>query len=298
MPELFTTQADRRHFLKVSGLAGASLLLLGRSTLRGQPATGELHLALLSDTHIPADPTEAYRGFQPWKNLETIVPQVVQRRPAGVILNGDAARLAGLPDDYVQLKQLLAPLAEIAPVCIGMGNHDDRGNFLKAFTTRPYQPAGVTGKHVTVIDHPTVRILQLDSLLYVDKVAGLLGKAQRQWLGNYLADADPRPVVLFIHHTLKDGDGDLLDVDRLFGILRPNPKVKAIFYGHSHVWEIGERDGIQLINLPAVGYNFRDEDPVGWVAARFHGAGVELQLHTVGGNQADQGKITSLKWLR
>lgn len=257
-----------------------------------------MHLALLSDTHIPSDPNNEYRGFKPWSNLQRVIPGVVDSRPAGVLLNGDAARLAGLTEDYAQLRHLLAPVAAVSPVYIGMGNHDDRANFLKAFSDRPGLSAGVQGKHVTILDHPVARIVQLDSLLYVDKVAGLLGKAQRAWLASFLASPDTRPVVLVVHHTLGDGDGDLLDVNQLFDIVRPHRKVKAIFYGHSHVWAFGERDGVRLINLPAVGYNFRDVDPVGWVESRFRPDGVELTLRSIGGNQADNGKSTQMTWLR
>ncbi len=32
--------------------------------------------------------------------------------------------------------------------------------------------AAIEDKHVVVMEHPSVRIVQLDSLLYVDKVAG------------------------------------------------------------------------------------------------------------------------------
>jgi 3',5'-cyclic AMP phosphodiesterase CpdA len=131
-----------------------------------------------------------------------------------------------------------------------------------------------------MIEHPTVRIIQLDSLLYVNQVAGLLGRDQRRWLTEFLPATDQRPTVLVVHHTLSDGDGDLLDVNQLFAIIQPHRQVKAIFYGHSHVWEIGERQGVKLINLPAVGYNFRDQDPVGWVEARFHPDGVALTLRT------------------
>ena len=69
---------------------------------------------------------------------------------------------------------------------------------------------------------------------------------------------------------------------RGFEIVRPHRQVKAIFYGHSHVWELDHRQHLQLINLPAIGYNFRDQDPVGWVDARFHRQGVDLTLHAFG----------------
>ena len=105
------------------------------------------------------------------------------------------------------------------------------------------------------------------------KVAGLLGKSQR------------------------DGDGDLLDVDRLFTILKPHRKVKAVFYGHSHRYAVDRRDHVQLINLPAVGYNFRDDQPVGWVDARFSREGVAMTLRAIGGNRESDGQTTTVEWM-
>ena len=107
---------------------------------------------------------------------------------------------------------------------------------------------------------------------------------------------DQRPTVLFVHHTLGDADGELLDVDRLFGIVAPHANVKAIFYGHSHRYQIDRQDRLHLVNLPACGYNFGDDQPVGWVDARFHAAGCELTLRAIGGNTQDDGQTTTLAW--
>ncbi|MHB1307615.1 MAG: metallophosphoesterase family protein [Limisphaerales bacterium] len=298
MPGILHNPVDRRSFLKTAALAGTALAAAGcRST--SDLATGgrrELHLALLSDTHTPGDRLNGHRGLNPWTNLQSLVPQVVEARPEGVVINGDAARLEGLPADYRELRSLLQPVAEVAPVYIGLGNHDDRARFFEVFPP----PAGVSrelpGKHVLVIEHEVVRVVVLDSLLYVNKVAGLLGRDQCRWLAEYLPQHADRPVVLFVHHTLGDGDGDLLDAGRLFEIIRPHRQVKAIFYGHSHVWSLDARERVQLINLPAVGYNFRDQDPVGWVEARFHRQGVELTLRALAGNRTDDGKMTAVKW--
>jgi 3',5'-cyclic-AMP phosphodiesterase len=298
MPEIFYQPTDRRAFLRSAALATFALGIAGTRTIHSQARkSGELHLALLSDTHIPGDRVNGHRGFNPWENLKRIVPDVQQTAPEGTIICGDAARLAGLPDDYVELRALLEPLAARAPVYIALGNHDDRANFRKAFPTPPGTRAQVADKHVVVIDSEPVKILVLDSLLYVDKVAGLLGKNQREWLNNYLPANSNKPIVLFVHHTLTDNDGDLLDADRLFAILAPHRQVKAIFFGHSHVWSITQRDQLQMINLPAVGYNFRDQDPVGWVDARFHSKGVDLTLRAFAGNKAEDGKVTRVEWL-
>ncbi len=297
MPAIFYRPTDRRSFLKISALAGAALAVNGCVSLnKGDSASSELHLALLSDTHVPGDRVNGSRGFNPWKNLERIVPDVVATRPDAVILNGDAARLEGKPEDYREVKALLEPVAAVAPVYIGMGNHDDRQSFFEAFADRPGMKQPIDGKHVVVLEHEAVRIIILDSLLYTNKVAGLLGPAQRRWLGAYLPTVADRPVVLFVHHTLGEGDGELLDVDRLFALLQRHPQVKAIFYGHSHVWELGARGNLKLVNLPAVGYNFRDQDPVGWVDARFRRSGVDLTLHAIGGNLGENGKVRSIRW--
>jgi 3',5'-cyclic AMP phosphodiesterase CpdA len=177
-----------------------------------------------------------------------------------------------------------------------MGNHDDREHFNKVIQPDAVTKADVTDKLVLVIEHPTVRIIQLDSLLYVDKVAGLLGKSQREWLDRFLTESSNKPTVIFVHHTLGDNDGDLLDADKMFDILRPHSQVKAVFYGHSHTYVYGWREGKHLINLPAVGYNFNDDQPVGWMNGRFHKQGVDLTLNAFGGNLNGHGKTLSLRW--
>ena len=149
---------------------------------------------------------------------------------------------------------------------------------------------------MTVIEHEAVRVVVLDSLLYVNQVAGLLGKAQRAWLAAYLPKIADRPAVLFVHHPPSDEDGDLLDGDRLLGIVQANPHVKALFHGHAHVWALGRRDRLHVVSLPALGYNFSDAQPVGWVDARFRPDGVSLTLRALAGNRADDGKTTSLEW--
>jgi 3',5'-cyclic AMP phosphodiesterase CpdA len=251
---------------------------------------------LLSDTHIPADRINGNRGFNPWANLKRVVPEVAAMRPEGVILNGDAARLEGLPGDYAELRSLLEPLSSLAPVYIGLGNHDDRNNFFKTFPAPPGARQTVKDRHVVVMEHDVARLVILDSLLYVNKTPGLLGQAQRDWLAAYLRQHRDRPVALFVHHTLGEGDGDLLDAMRLFDLVRPHRHVKAVFYGHSHAWRLTGRQGKQLINLPAVGYNFTDREPVGWVEASFRRDGVELTMRAFAGNQADNGRRFLLRW--
>jgi 3',5'-cyclic AMP phosphodiesterase CpdA len=297
MPGIFFKPTKRRDFLKSISAASGALVLSGCATRTASNGQPELHLALLSDTHVPGDRHGEFRGFNPWENLHRTIPEVVKERPDAVLLNGDAARLEGHREDYAAVKSLLEPIAAFAPVYIGMGNHDDRNQFAKEFKTPASLKQNIKNKHVLVIDEGWMRLVILDSLLYTNRTAGLLGKAQRAWLAEDLAKNNDKPSIIFIHHTLGDGDGECLDARELFEIVKPHRQVKAIFYGHSHVWELGRHGHLQLINLPAVGYNFSDQQPVGWVDARFQPEGVELTLHAFGGNRADDGKTSRIKWL-
>lgn len=293
MPAMIdSNRHSRRTFLAAAGSAAAAMAL----PARGGNASETVHWALLADTHIPGDPANEYRGFRPYENLQTAVPQVLEASPDAALINGDLARLAGLPDDYANLKALIEPLTGAMPVCMALGNHDDRDHFREAFSDHPGETADAGGKHVLVVETPPARILALDSLLYVDKVAGLLGKSQREWLRGFLAEADEKPTLVFFHHTPGDGDGDLLDIGRVMDILLPARMVKAVFFGHSHHYGYSLIEDIHMINLPAVGYNFNDDEPVGWVDALIGPEGADLTLRAFGGNTAGNGRTTRIAW--
>ena len=297
MPTIFQN-TSRRHFLRLMAGTTGAIATMGVFASFSTGAEKDLKLALISDTHIPEDKTNNYRGFYPYKNLEMIIPQIAATDLSGTIITGDLARLTGEPGDYVNLKSLLEPVAGKMPVAMALGNHDRRDHFLDAFPSNPGERQDVKNKYILVLDHPSVRLVLLDSLLHTNLSPGLglLGKAQRDWLSGFLKAYGDKPIILFFHHSLRDGDGDLQDMDRLFGLIRPHKQVKSIFYGHSHVYNFSVRDGIHLINLPASGYNFRDQDPIGWVEASFSSIGGNLKLHSIGGNMEGNGISKKLIW--
>ena len=71
---------------------------------------------------------------------------------------------------------------------MALGNHDNRKNFLKVFDQTPGEKPAVKDKYITIVEKAPVRLIMLDSLLYTNKVPGLLGKVQRQWLEKYLKE--------------------------------------------------------------------------------------------------------------
>ena len=277
----------RREFLQAFG---AGVVAAGA-------ATGSSRWALLSDTHIPTNPADEFRGFRPVDNLSKIIPDVLRFAPDGVIIDGDLAREEGLASDYRALKALLEPLAARVPVGLGLGNHDDRDNFIAAFAMEAAgERAELNQKCVSLLSSAPLRLILLDSLAFPHYVPGLLGKQQREWLDGYLRRTPDAPTLLFVHHTLDDGDGSLLDFEKLLAIAQKYRWVKAVFYGHSHLYKSETVQGLHLVNLPAVGYNFRDSAPVGWVQAVFTTEGANLTLQAIGGDTSEHGKTRSLAW--
>jgi Icc protein len=284
---------NRREFLQAAGAAAFSLKAAGAQSQNAK----SIHWAILSDTHLSADMKNEYRGFRPYDNLKRVIPEVQAAKPEVVLINGDLARLEGLSADYELLKATLQPIASSTPLCLSLGNHDDRKNFVGVLgKPAKGEPQPVQDKNVLVVEQPPVRILVLDSLMIVNQAAGLLGKAQRQWLDAFLRSSDETPTLIFVHHTIDDGDTSLLDTERLLSIVTPHKKVKAILYGHSHKYAYDQTAGIHLINVPAVGYNFADSEPVGWVDATIGKDGGEFTLRAFGGNAQQNGKTTSLHW--
>jgi len=295
---------SRRRLLR-GGLALACAWALPSQWLRAEELPGVEPLpvppcaadctrwALLSDTHVAADPENHYRGFCPYRNLQEVTAQIADRLPDGVIITGDLARLRGQTGAYESLKGLLAPIAEQRPIHLALGNHDDREDFFQAFGDPADDSRAVEDKHVVATEAGPVRMIVLDSLRVVNAAAGKLGTLQRTWLETVLQTCDQKPTILFLHHT---PDGELLDNRLLFEIIKPMAKIKAVVYGHSHKYGYSEVAGIHLINLPATGFNLAGGQPVGWVEAKLTQAGGEFTLHAIGGNLQISGHTQNLVW--
>ncbi|MEN6336809.1 MAG: metallophosphoesterase [Phycisphaerales bacterium] len=288
----FGCNLSRRGFLKGGLALVAGVAAVGPSRAFAEDRDECTRWAFLSDTHVASDPDNHYRGFYPYRNLREVAGQIAYRPPDGVVITGDLARMRGEVPAYENLKTLLAPVTEQRPVYLGLGNHDTHEDFSQAFATDSGDIRTVEDKHVVTAVAGPARLIVLDSLL-ADRAAGLLGRSQRMWLSSFLSTSDDRPTILFFHHRPRI---DLLDSRRLFDIIEPVAKVKAVVYGHSHRFDYSEYKGIHLINLPATGFNMSGSQPVGWVEASLTSKGGQFTLHAIGGNRRHDGSSQRLAW--
>jgi hypothetical protein len=297
---LHITPLSRRHFLRTVAAATGGLLTLRH--LSADAASGG-RLALVSDTHISADPAEMLRGTNMTQNLRRVLDEILARRPAisGVLINGDCAMMTGRAADYAQFTKLLQPVIDARlPIYMTLGNHDDRDAFARQVTVGGQQP--IDGRIVTILETPRANWFILDSLHLVNKTPGLIGDAQLHWLSTALDQRTDKPAIVMAHHDpqfnidLSLTKTGLLDTTALFNALMPRRHVKAFVYGHTHNWKIAKHDDLWLVNLPPTAWLFNNDRPRGWVEASVEADGMSLQLFSLDTKHPEHGQVQRLAW--
>lgn len=299
---------SRRRFLH-----GSSVLVVTAASrgLSAKTDDGEVW-ALLSDTHIAADPALLSRqGVNMADHLRRVVAEVLAEKDtlAGVIIDGDCAYDDGQPGDYTHLLELLNPLKEAGlPIHFTLGNHDDRDAFRTALAQAAIT-SPVAAKHCSLIETPFANLILLDSLRYVNKVEGELGAEQLAWLGKLLAGAPDKPAIVIGHHypqvfreDIIPGDkkikiSGLIDSEPFLEVLRTHPSAKAYIYGHSHTWLTkDDGGGLHEINLPPTAYVFDKVRPSGWVRASLTSTGMTLELRSLDPTHSEHRQRRQLIW--
>jgi 3',5'-cyclic AMP phosphodiesterase CpdA len=271
-------RTTRREFLAGLALGGAAM-----SVARGAPrgAEPERWLALVSDTHISADPGLKSRGEIPFDNLRAVITDILAQptRPEGVLINGDLALNSGLAGDYATFLAALEPFRKAAiPLHLALGNHDDRVKFREA-ARGVAEGSAIEEKQIGAFDSVGYRFVVLDSLDKVNSTPGRLGEAQLAWLRRELDAHKGRPTLVSVHHNPHEPNGQgLLDDDALFGVLKPRPWVEGLIFGHTHRWNHTREGDLHLVNLPAVAYVFQPEQPLGYCRLVPTGDGCRIEL--------------------
>jgi 3',5'-cyclic AMP phosphodiesterase CpdA len=289
----------RRGFLAAAGV------VLVRPAL-GRAADADPHrVAFLSDSHIGEKPENTDRDCNMADRLKQVAAEVAKLdpRPACAVIDGDLAHKTGTAAEYELFGKLIEPVREAGiPLHLGLGNHDHFTRFADGLAKLRPKDKPVEGKQVVVAELERVNLFVLDSFDPKNTVGGMLGAEQLKWLAKALDENKTKPAVVCVHHPLqlevpKGGRyNGIADSTDLWPVLKDRPHVKAFVFGHTHTWKLTEKDGIHLINLPAVGYPFAKAEVTGWVDAHFTDKGVKLEVRAIDPKHARHGDKAELTW--
>ncbi len=297
---------SRRRFLR-GVAAAAGTLAFGRYSIgEPTPQTDADRLALLSDIHINADRNLIHKTqISMWDHLKQASDEILSLspRPANVLVNGDCAYHDGRAIDYATVIDALKPMREAGfPIHLALGNHDSRENIAAAMPTDGERVAALADRRVMLVQLKHADWYMLDTLDKTASTPGELGAAQINWLAKSLdtRGAD-RAVVVMLHHqpdvrpdiTKRSG---LRDTEPFLEAITNRKQVKAVLFGHTHVWTHRKQDDIHFVNLPTTAYVFDPQQPAGWVDAHVRADGLTLQLHAITPNHPKDKQTLELAW--
>lgn len=296
-----------RQIARRSFLAGGAMAIGGWVFLSGKADAADKadpnRFVLMADIHVCADRTKVERGCNPDETFQQAVKDILELkpRPAALIVAGDCAYLHGRPVDYVALNGFLDPLRDAGiGIFLAMGNHDNRNAFQKAFPGAAILSGpSLNDRKAGVVETDHADWFLLDSLDKSSSSPGLLGEEQLKWLAERLDKNPSQPALLVAHHGLRFMPEDrlLADSDAFLKVISPRKQVKCFFYGHTHVWLLGQReDGIHLVNLPANAWLFNDKQPRGFVDAHLEPRKIALTLHCLDRSDPRHGENHKLEW--
>ncbi len=291
---------NRRRFLGGALAAGAAAAAARCSA--GEPSIDSSRIALLADTHIWAERTQAHRNVVPTAAFAEAVAQITALRPlpAWALLAGDCAFMEGKAGDYQAVVDGIKPLAAAGVgAAIALGNHDHRENFwTRSSNSNPESPA-VPERHTAVIETPKANFFILDSLDKTNVTPGRLDQPQLEWLAKELDARKEKPALLVAHHDPQIGlprINGLLDTQAFYDVIVPRKHVKAYIFGHTHRWNVRQHEGIHLINLPPTAWVFDNAQPRGWVDVQLGDGRIALRLNTLDGRHEKHDQKLDLEY--
>ena len=290
---------SRRRFL---ALASAGVLTIRPAFA----ADADPHrIAFLSDPHIPEKAETKDRDCNMTDRMKLVAGEVakLEPRPICAVIDGDLAHKNGSLVEYGAFGKLVDPIRTVGiPLHLTLGNHDHFDRFADAMDALRPKDRPVDGKQVLVVELERANLFILDSFDPKNAVGGILGANQLKWLASALDARKDKPAIVFAHHPLQfnaDRSGKssgLADADDLWPLLKDRSQVKAYVFGHTHTWRLAEKDGIHLINLPAIGYPFAKSEVTGWVDVRLTGKGAKFEVRAIDPKHEKHGARAELTW--
>ncbi|MCW8924889.1 MAG: metallophosphoesterase [Xanthomonadales bacterium] len=211
---------------------------------------GSIHIAQITDCHLPAARKTHYRGIDAWANLERLLARLKAHKPDLVLATGDLSEDASTAS-YRGLRDLFWKLR--VPVLALPGNHDDADLMAQFFPSSPSDTPCYSY-------HGGWQIIRLNSCA-TGKPHGRLSDNTLQQLQATLEQDSGRPRLLALHHQPVLVNSPWIDKHRL---LEPEPllqlidghaDIKAVVWGHVHQVFEADRNGVAMLGSPSSAIN-------------------------------------------
>jgi Icc protein len=197
-----------------------------------------MYLAQISDMHFRSFGRKLYDFIDVNTCNAEVINQLnaLEEQPDAVVVTGDIVN-CGLAQEYLVARQTLGYLRY--PLYVVPGNHDNKQEFLRAFSSL-CPLLGDDAENIRYsVDHFPMRLLFIDSSLN-GETKGWLSEETLHWLEQQLISAGHKPVAVFMHHPpLKLGSAQMDAIacengDRLLALIERFPCLQRVFCGHTH----------------------------------------------------------------
>jgi Icc protein len=211
-----------------------------------------MKLIHITDLHLVA-PGQRLWGLDPFARLDAALADIATHHADAdfCAITGDLTERGEIAA-YDMLRERLTRFP--IETHLILGNHDNRGNFLKVFGG-----ADASGYAQKALHRHGAAWLFLDTLKGPPSSAGLYDAPRRAWLAAELERARGLPVHLFMHHPPFNIGHALMDLIKLddaeaFAALLEGHDIRHIFFGHAHRTISGQWRGIPFSALPSLNH--------------------------------------------
>lgn len=186
------------------------------------------------------------------KEMSEIVPT-----PKAAFYCGDIMLRAGNEGEWINFRKYSEPVTKLMPLYIARGNHEGFGPAAEAMLHSWGQIPGDHLYYSTQVGSASCIVLDGDVTGEEMSIAGEQLLWLHQQLDSAMNNANIPAVFIFIHRPLYpqgvQASGPLCNNDELHQLFIEHPKIKAVFFGHDHIYNRYIKDGLTYITTGGAG---------------------------------------------
>lgn len=204
----------------------------------------------ISDCHVSVDCRADYRGQNPDRNLQSLLPVMRAWDPDLLLLTGDVSEDAS-PASYARVAAMTGTVG--APLLALPGNHDLPTVMKKHFPLGPWDGpfACEAGPWLLVLMDSTAR----------GSIAGTFSQQDMERFDRLLRGSSAEFVLVALHHQPVPVNSPWIDryalenPDLFFQFIDRDSRVRCITWGHIHQDFCSRRHGVRLFGAPSTAAN-------------------------------------------